>query len=74
MKQAKNFKKVGKKKKKKKKKKQKKKNAKREGKEEQKHMYCKNKRHVNAMQVGDADADRNGMMQARDTYVDRDEA
>jgi len=26
------------------------------------------------MQVGDADADRNGMMQARDTYVDRDEA
>jgi hypothetical protein len=35
-------------------------------------MYCKNKRHVNAMQVGDADADRNGMMQARDTYLDRD--
>jgi hypothetical protein len=46
MKQAKNFKKIGKTTK----------NCKRKGKEEQKHMYCKNKRHVNAMQVGDADA------------------
>lgn len=26
------------------------------------------------MQVGDADVDRNGTMQARDTYMDRDEA
>lgn len=47
---------------------------KKKGKEEQKHVQCKNKRHVNTMQVGDADVDRNGTMQARDTYMDRDEA
>jgi hypothetical protein len=66
MKQAKNFNKIEKKKTKKCKKKK--------GEEEQKHVNCKNKRHVNAMQVGDADADRNGIMQATDTYLDRDEA